>query len=303
MLAIARVLRMGARLLLLDEPTEGLAPVIVAPDRRHHPRHHQAAGVAVLLIEQNVRFAATVADRHYLLAQGRVVERLDNDEFVEREDELLDTSASDRSDTSPTHDEERHDERATDRCRRLVLMAGVPGRRGCGGGGPSAAEASSPTTRSSSPLLNDQSGVYKDLSGPNSAGRDPDGRSTTTRPKYGDKAVAKTIEVTSADHQNKPDIANTKAQEMYDRQNADVILDVPTSSAALAVADPGQGKKKLYINIGAATTALTGAQCNKYTFHWAYDTCMLANGTGTVVTERRQELEHRSTPTTPSART
>ena len=50
--------------------------------------------------------------------------------------------------------------------------------------------------------------------------------------KYGDKAVAKNIEIVMADHQNKPDIANTKAQEMYDRQKADIILDVPTSSAA-----------------------------------------------------------------------
>jgi branched-chain amino acid transport system substrate-binding protein len=72
---------------------------------------------------------------------------------------------------------------------------------------------------------------------------------------------------------------------MYDRQNADIILDVPTSSAALAVAEQAKAAKKLYINIGAGTTALTNDQCNKYTFHWAYDTYMLANGTGTVITK------------------
>ena len=88
MLAIARVLRTGASLLLLDEPTEGLAPVIVARIGEII-RDVKATGVTVLLIEQNVKFAATVADRHYLLAQGRVVERLDNDEFVAREHELL----------------------------------------------------------------------------------------------------------------------------------------------------------------------------------------------------------------------
>ena len=88
MLAIARVLRTGASLLLLDEPTEGLAPVIVARIGEII-RDVKATGVTVLLIEQNVKFAATVADRHYLLAQGRVVERLDNDEFVAREYELL----------------------------------------------------------------------------------------------------------------------------------------------------------------------------------------------------------------------
>ena len=88
MLAIARVLRTGSRLLLLDEPTEGLAPVIV-----HRIgeiiREVKAAGVTVLLIEQNVKFAATVADSHYLLAQGRIVAHLDNEEFHARESELL----------------------------------------------------------------------------------------------------------------------------------------------------------------------------------------------------------------------
>ncbi len=88
MLAIARVLRTGARLLLLDEPSEGLAPVIVARIGEII-REVKQAGAGVLLIEQNVKFAATVADRHYLLAQGQVVESLDNHEFVEREDELL----------------------------------------------------------------------------------------------------------------------------------------------------------------------------------------------------------------------
>ena len=88
MLAIARVLRMGSRMLLLDEPTEGLAPVIVARIGEII-RDVKAQGVTVLLIEQNVKFAATVADRHYLLAQGSVVETLDNSEFAEREHELL----------------------------------------------------------------------------------------------------------------------------------------------------------------------------------------------------------------------
>ena len=88
MLAIARVLRMGSRLLLLDEPSEGLAPVIVQRIAEIM-REIKAAGVAVLLVEQNVKFAATVADRHYLLAQGRVVESLDNETFQARERELL----------------------------------------------------------------------------------------------------------------------------------------------------------------------------------------------------------------------
>jgi branched-chain amino acid transport system ATP-binding protein len=88
MLAIARVLRTGARLLLMDEPSEGLAPVIVARIGAII-REIKAGGAGVLLIEQNVKFAATVADRHYLLSQGRIVETLDNSEFQRREGELL----------------------------------------------------------------------------------------------------------------------------------------------------------------------------------------------------------------------
>ena len=88
MLAIARVLRMGSRLLLLDEPSEGLAPVIVQRIGEII-RQIKAQGVAVLLVEQNVKFASTVADRHYLLAQGKVVESLDNDAFQSRTTELL----------------------------------------------------------------------------------------------------------------------------------------------------------------------------------------------------------------------
>ncbi len=88
MLALARVLRMGARLLLLDEPTEGLSPLIVQQIGAIL-REVKEQGVTVLLIEQNVHFAATVADRHYLLAEGRVAESMDNAEVRAREHELL----------------------------------------------------------------------------------------------------------------------------------------------------------------------------------------------------------------------
>jgi len=88
MLAMARVLRMGSRLLLLDEPSEGLAPVIVQRIGEII-REIKGQGVGVLLVEQNVTFASTVADRHYLLAQGKVVEHLGNDDFKARKGELL----------------------------------------------------------------------------------------------------------------------------------------------------------------------------------------------------------------------
>ena len=78
MLAIARILRTGARLLLLDEPTEGLAPVIVQHIGRTI-RRLKADGFTILLVEQNFRFAATVADRHYVIEHGRVVDMVPND--------------------------------------------------------------------------------------------------------------------------------------------------------------------------------------------------------------------------------
>jgi branched-chain amino acid transport system ATP-binding protein len=86
--AVARVLRMGARLLLMDEPTEGLAPIIVRRvgeilgDIKGH-------GLTVLLVEQNLRFATMVADRHYLIVNGRIVSALSNQEAARQEQELL----------------------------------------------------------------------------------------------------------------------------------------------------------------------------------------------------------------------
>ncbi|MEV4805912.1 ABC transporter ATP-binding protein [Nonomuraea sp. NPDC049421] len=88
MLVLARVLRTGARLLLCDEPTEGLSPLFVQRIGEIL-REVRAAGTTVLLVEQNVHFAATVADRHYLLAEGRIVESLDRDQVREREHQLL----------------------------------------------------------------------------------------------------------------------------------------------------------------------------------------------------------------------
>ncbi len=88
MLSIARVLRMGARVLLLDEPTEGLAPVLVQAIG-NLLQEAKRDGLTILLVEQNLRFATTVAEKHYLLAQGEIVEVLDNETVKAREHELL----------------------------------------------------------------------------------------------------------------------------------------------------------------------------------------------------------------------
>jgi len=89
MLAIARVLRTGARLILLDEPTEGLAPAII-DQIGALILAMKADGVTILLVEQNVRFATSVADRHNVVAHGAVVQTLANSEVIAREAELLD---------------------------------------------------------------------------------------------------------------------------------------------------------------------------------------------------------------------
>ena len=155
----------------------------------------------------------------------------------------------------------------------------------CGGGGP---RGGGGTSLSGGKIvlgvLNDQSGVYSGLGGKNSVVAVQMAIDDFLA-KHGDKAVTHDISVVSADHQNKPDVAKTDAQQMYDRQEVDAILDVPTSSAALAVADVAKQDKKLYFNIGAASDDLNGKSCNKYTFHYAYDTNMLANVTGKTATK------------------
>jgi len=89
MLAIARILRTGARLLLLDEPTEGLAPVIVQQIGRTI-RAIKERGFTVLLVEQNFRFAQTVADRHYIMEHGRVLDMIANAQLAANMDKLHD---------------------------------------------------------------------------------------------------------------------------------------------------------------------------------------------------------------------
>jgi branched-chain amino acid transport system ATP-binding protein len=87
MLSIARILRTGAKFLLLDEPTEGLAPVIIEQIGRTIARLKRE-GYTIILVEQNFRFAQTVADRHYLVEQGRVVDMIPNDALDQNIDKL-----------------------------------------------------------------------------------------------------------------------------------------------------------------------------------------------------------------------
>jgi branched-chain amino acid transport system ATP-binding protein len=87
MLAIGRILRTGARLLLLDEPTEGLAPVIIQ-QIGHTIKRLKAEGFTILLVEQNFRFAATVADRHYVMERGKIIDMIPNAQLDANMDKL-----------------------------------------------------------------------------------------------------------------------------------------------------------------------------------------------------------------------
>ena len=124
-------------------------------------------------------------------------------------------------------------------------------------------------------VLNDQSGTYRDDTGPLSVlcVRQAVEEFARVHPEV-------KVEVLSADHQNKPDIGAGIARRWFDEGGVDAILDVPTSSVALAVNTVCREKNKVYLNSGAATTDLTGAQCSPNTVHWTYDTYMLAKSTG-----------------------
>ena len=165
----------------------------------------------------------------------------------------------------------------------FVLVATACGAAAPGGGG-TAPQVKLTDGKLVLAVLNDQSLVYADLSGKNAV-EAVKMAVEDFKAKYGENALGGPVEVITADHQNKPDLASSKAQEFYERNNADAIFDVPTSSAALAVAKVAGDQKRIYMNITAATTDLTGANCNKYTFHYAYDTYMLAAGTGKWATE------------------
>jgi branched-chain amino acid transport system substrate-binding protein len=130
-------------------------------------------------------------------------------------------------------------------------------------------------------ILNDQSGLYADLAGQGSviAAR-------MAVEDFGGKVLGKPVEVVFADHQNKPDVASSIANQWIDTEKVDVIMDVPTSSVALAIQEITKNKKRVHINSGAATSDLTGKACSPTGIHWTYDTYALANGTGRAVVQQ-----------------
>ena len=124
-------------------------------------------------------------------------------------------------------------------------------------------------------VLTDNSGLYSDLGGA--------GSTLAAQMAVEDSGLAAKgwkIDVISADHQNKPDIATTIARQWIDVEKVDIFVDVLNSGVALAVNNLVKEKNSVMINTGAATSDLTNAQCSPNTIHWVYDTYMLANSTG-----------------------
>jgi branched-chain amino acid transport system substrate-binding protein len=127
-------------------------------------------------------------------------------------------------------------------------------------------------------VLNDMSGTYSDLSGRGSliAAR-------MAVEDFGAAAKGMKVEIVGADHQNKPDIGSNIVRKWIDTGRVDVIVDVPTSSVALAVNEIVRDKNKVFLVSGGATSDLTGTKCTPNTIHWTYDTWALANGTGQAI--------------------
>ena len=130
-------------------------------------------------------------------------------------------------------------------------------------------------------VLSDMSSLYTDLAGAGSV--------IAAKMAVEDSGIEKKgykVEIVSADHQNKPDVGSSIARRWYDAEGVDVIVDVPNSGVALAIANITKEKNKVFLASGPGTSDLTGKSCSPNTVHFTYDTWMLANGTGTAITKQ-----------------
>src|SRR5450830_728780 len=130
-------------------------------------------------------------------------------------------------------------------------------------------------------FISDMSGVYSDVDGL--------GGAEAIKMAIADAGVViagKKVEFISADHQNKADIAASKAREWFDQQGVDMLIGGTNSGASLAMAKVAAEKKKIFIAIGAGSSRLTNEECTPYTIHYAYDTVALARGTGGTIVKQ-----------------
>ncbi len=130
-------------------------------------------------------------------------------------------------------------------------------------------------------VLSDQSGLYADIGGPGSVIA-----AKMAVEDFGGSVLGKRIEVTSADHQNKPDVGSAIARRWFDSEKVDVIVDVPHSATALAVLSVTREKNKVLLLSGPAYVEFTGKECAPTTVHWTYDSYAMANGTARAVVKQ-----------------
>jgi branched-chain amino acid transport system substrate-binding protein len=124
-------------------------------------------------------------------------------------------------------------------------------------------------------VLSDMSSLYQDIGGPGSVAA-----AKLAVEDFNKIHPNIKVEIVSGDHQNKPDVGSSIATKWFDADGVDMIVDIPNSGVALAVSQVAANKNKVFLANGPASSDLTGAKCNANTIHWAYDTWMLANGTG-----------------------
>jgi branched-chain amino acid transport system substrate-binding protein len=127
-------------------------------------------------------------------------------------------------------------------------------------------------------VMNDMAGAYADIAGKGSVWA-----AKKAVEDYGAAAKGMKVEIVSADHQNKPDVGSALARKWLESDGVDMITDVNTSSVGLAVNEVTASLNKAYVNVGSATSDLSGKACKATTIHWIYDTWMLANGTGSAI--------------------
>jgi branched-chain amino acid transport system substrate-binding protein len=127
-------------------------------------------------------------------------------------------------------------------------------------------------------VLTDMSGLYSGIAGEGSVAA-----AKLAVEDFNPAAHGMKVEVVAGDHQNKPDVGSNLARQWYDVDHVDVIVDVPTSSVALAISEVTREKNKVFLGSGPASSDLTGPKCSPNTIQWTYDTWMLANGTGKAV--------------------
>src|SRR5689334_19643198 len=127
-------------------------------------------------------------------------------------------------------------------------------------------------------VMSDMSSLYADIGGPGSVAAAKLAVADFTKANPNVK-----VDLISGDHQNKPDVGTQLANQWFDVDKVDMIIDTPNSGVALAVSQIASQKNKLFIGSGPAASDLTGPKCNANTIHWTYDTWMLANGTGKAI--------------------